>query len=80
MTYYAILPVEKINLPDWSQLDQDRDTARKSSDGAYIVVSFLKAYKEEFESITEEMCYNPLEIDSVLSDINWLAEDDLDLE
>lgn len=80
MTYYAILPIDKLHLPDWSQLDQDRDTARKDNSGNNILVSFLKAYKGDFETITLCESFTINEIEVILNTADWLAEDDLDLE
>ena len=78
MIYYAILPIEKINLPDWSQLYQDRDTARRNIEGTHVVISFLKAYKEEFESITEIEALDTFQIESLINSPEWIIEDDLE--
>ena len=79
MTYYAILPVDMFHLPDWSQLDQDRDTARTDNLGESALVSFLKAYKEEFENVTLCESFTISEIQVILNSSNWLVEDDLDI-
>lgn len=78
MVYYAILPIEKLHLADWSQLDQDRDTARKNIAGTHVIVSFLKAYKDEFVSATECEAYGIIEFQSILNTPEWILEDDLD--
>lgn len=78
MTYYAILPIEKINEPDWSQLDQDRDSARRSNTGNLLLVSFLKAYKEEFEDITGLETFNNPQIMVLLNSSDWVSGDDFE--
>ena len=76
MVYYAILPIEKLHIPDWSQIDQDRDTARKNIAGTHIIVSFLKAYKDEFISVTECESYNIIEFEPIINTVEWIQPEE----